>query len=337
MPNPQENGTYWWRVRATPGQRALDAVVERTQLHGRSAADRERSAAGRQRRTRSRTSCSTGTPVSGAISYDIRVSPDDSFNTIDRHARDRAPATRRRPRTTTTSTGGRCAPGTSTARPRSGTRSRSGPSSGTGPRLRDLCTRADEVRPTAGRRRPLLPVDARPRRRRATGSTVGNDPNFSTRTYDHLLHDRDHLHPRATSSPLATSACRQAAPTYWRVQALDGAQPPQVNGIYSQICAASSTTPVPVTQIISAERTPPWTCPTLTWEASRDAETYGQPKDALVSNVGGSQIDTYSMSLDARRAPAARSHQGSLHLDGPGGRRERHRSPADVRRVDLLT
>ena len=112
VPDPQENGVYAWRVRAMlgDGQSTLNSTP-RTYVVGERAPVTNATPANGQDVEEVVLDWDA---VAGAVSYDVRVSTDDSFSAgtiIDTRT---VAATRyspaRRPMTSTT-TGGRCVPG----------------------------------------------------------------------------------------------------------------------------------------------------------------------------------------------------------------------------------
>ena len=314
-------------------KRPLDEVVERTQLHGRSSADGERSAAVQQPRHAGRGRRVRLGPVPGAISYDVRVSEDDSFNKIiDTQV---VKGTRYSEMVTYNNdqywwqVRARNIFGKAQEWDEVPIRSfqRHWPEA---PQIVHP-TLTEVERPRSRWGRPLLPVDARPEGD-AVPPAVRNGPQLHRYPEVRgLLHDPDQLRPGFVKSPVDDKCMpRIGATTYWRVQALDGKSSPEVNGVFSTTSkfiynpgAVSQTSPLQDATV---------DVPTLRWARTRTRSSTTSRSATPAEQERHDVLDV----LDPDGHRPARSHQGALHLDRPGcrpGRQQDH--AAGVRLPDL--
>src|SRR4051794_18977688 len=279
VPNPQENGTYWWRVRALLGS-GLSTLPsqERSYTVGPLPVVGPTDLATPDPDTQPLEGASVQdvvfdwSPVPGAISYELRVSTDNSFsNVIDQRT---VYGTRYSPTETydvddywwqirAKNIFGKAQEWTD-VRVRTFRRQWTP--------VPQLLYPADSVNPAVGDDLYFqwTPVQLASRYR----FDIGNDPNFSPGKFKSCFVTQTTFTPRFAKSPdnEACAPISAGATYYWRVKALDGPSSPEINSIYSAI-RKFIYDPGQVT-LSGPANGATVDVPTLTWQPIQGAEKY---------------------------------------------------------------
>lgn len=296
VPDPQENGNYWWRVRAVlgPGVTTLWSE-ERDYKIGPLPVVRDTSVYPvNDPNTTVDDVVFDWDPVAGAISYDLQVDDDDSFSA---------------PIDTVVVKGTRYSNPVTYDNDQYWWRVRARNVFGKAEEwvLGGQPSGQDGVQVRQFRRAwPEAPTQVYPEDSGVVGDDfyyqwspvphasryrveVGPDPNFSPNTYESCFTTETTYTAGYTSYPgYSVDDCMPdpGRTYYWRVQALDGPRRPEVNGIYSVI-RQFRYNPSMVTQRspINGETVD---IPTLRWDAAQDAVEY----DVKLTWSGGSKTVT---------------------------------------------